>query len=103
MEGLMLKKEPSSFKIVGSRAQIKFWRPLEVGSLPFQILRLTDFQARDPNFVLALELRVCKLEGSSYDIRPSIYVLKGWYYETPKKVAVTVILGAKAFLPPRVE
>ena len=43
----------------------------------FKILRLTDFQALDPNFVLALELKVLKLEGSSYGIRPSIYVLKG--------------------------
>ena len=72
-------------KISALRASVKFWRPLEVGSLPFQILRLTDFQARDPNFVLALELRVLKLEGSSYDIRPSIYILKGWYDETPPK------------------
>ena len=44
--------------------------------------------------------KLLKLKGSSYDIRPSIYVLKGLYNETPKKVAITVILGAKAFLPP---
>ena len=58
----------------------------------------------DPNFVLALELKVLKLEGLSYAIRPSIYILKGWYDETPPKVAVTVIVGVMAFLPPpRVE
>ena len=48
---------------------------------------------------MALELPILKLKGSSYDIRLFIYVLKGWYDETPRKVAITVILEAKTFLP----
>ena len=48
---------------------------------------------------MAHEPRVFKLEGSSFGIMPSIYVLKGGYKEPHKKVAMTVILGVKAFLP----
>ena len=62
-------------------------------------LRFFKVQALDPKFVLALEPRVLKLEDSSFGIRLYIYVLKGGYKETPPKVAITVILGAKAFLP----
>ena len=53
----------------------------------------------DLKFVLALELRVLKQEGSSFEIRFSIYVLKGCYKETPQKLAITLSLVAKAFLP----
>ena len=41
-----------------------------------------DFQALDPKFVLTLEPKVWKLEGSSFGHKPSIYVLKGKYDET---------------------
>ena len=67
-------------KISALLALVLFGQPSEVGNLPLsnsKILKLTDFQALDPNFVLALELKVLKLEGSSYGIRPSIYVLRG--------------------------
>ena len=77
--------------------------PLEVGSLPFlesKIYRSVHFQPLDPNFVWALEPTILKLEGSSFGNGPSIYVLKGWYYEIPKNIAIAVILGAKAFLAP---
>ena len=36
-----------------------------------------DFQAQHLNFQIALEPRILKLEGSSFGIRPYIYVLKG--------------------------
>ena len=67
-----------------------------------KILRFVDFQALGPKIHVALEPKVLKLEGSSFGKRPSIYVLKGWYNETPIKVKVprTVILGVKA-PPPR--
>ena len=50
-------------------------------------LRFFKVQALDPKFVLALKPRVLKLEGSSYGIRPSIYVLKGKIF-TPAKTAL---------------
>ena len=53
----------------------------EVSISNSKILRLTDFQGLDPNFVLALEAKFLKIEG----FRPSIYVLNGWYDETPAK------------------
>ena len=59
----------------------------------FKNMRLFNFQAFDPKFVLALELRVLKLKGSSLEIR-----LKGFYKKNPKKVAITAVLGAKVFL-----
>ena len=70
------------------------WFNSEVRSLPFsnnKMLRFIDFKALDPNFVLAIELPIPKLEGSSYGMRPLIYVLKGWYDETPKRVAIRVM------------
>ena len=42
-----------------------------------KILKFTDFQALDPNFIFAQAIKVLKFEGSSYGIRRSIYVLKG--------------------------
>ena len=50
----------------------------------------------DPKFILALEPRVLKLGGSSFGIRPYIYILKECY-----KVAITMILRG-AFSPPPV-
>ena len=51
---------------------------------------------------MALELKVLKLEGSSYGIRPSIYVLKGWYDETaPKSSRNSHFKGEGVFAPPR--
>ena len=47
----------------------------------------------DPNFVLTLKPRVFKLEGSSFEIRPSIYVIKGCYKEIFLKVAITDFAG----------
>ena len=47
-------------------------------------LRVFNFQALDPKFVLALEPRVLELEGSSFGIRPYIYGLKECNKETPK-------------------
>ena len=76
--------------------------PPKSGASKSKILRSIDFQALDPNFCQALEPNILDLEGSSYGNRPSIYALKGCHDETPQKVVVTVILGAKAFLPPPV-
>ena len=61
-----------------------------------QILNFCDFQAQNPNFHLALELKMLKLEGSSYGKNPSIYALKGWNNETPKKVPIIVIFKEQA-------
>ena len=47
-------------------------------------MRFVDFQALDPKFQLALEPKVLKLEGPSFENMTSIYVLKGWYEETPQ-------------------
>ena len=47
-------------------------------------LRFIDFQALDTKFVLALEPKVLKLEGSSFGIRPFNYVLMGGYDKPPK-------------------
>ena len=66
----------------------------------FKKLSLFNFQALDPNFVLAPEPRVWELEGSSFGMRPYIYVIKGCYKGTLQKLAKSVILGVKAFLPP---
>ena len=39
------------------------------------------------------------LEDPSFGIRPAIYVLKECYDEPSPKVPISVIFGAKAFLP----
>ena len=54
--------------------KFKFVRPFKVQSVPIQKSEIFNFQALDPKFVLALEPRVLKLEGSSFGVRPSIYV-----------------------------
>ena len=64
-----------------------------------KILRFIEFQALDLIFVLALEPKVLKLEGSSFEIRPSIYVLMGCYDEPPKKLPITANMGVKPFIP----
>ena len=46
------------------------------------------------------EPRVLKREGSSFGIRPSMYVLWECFKETTQQRAITVILGAKALLSP---
>ena len=51
----------------------------------FKNLRFFNFRAQGLNFVLALEPRVFKLDGSSFGIRPYIYVLKECYKDTPQK------------------
>ena len=40
-----------------------------------------------------------EFSGSSFGNRHSIYVLKGWYNETPQKVPIAVIFKEQAFLP----
>ena len=52
---------------------------------------VSDFQIA--KFVFALESKVLRLGGSFLGIWPSIYVLKGWYIETPQKVSITVTFG----------
>ena len=58
---------------------VLFGRPSEVQSIPFlnsAILRFIIYRlALAPKFVLALEPTVLKLEGLSFRIRHSIYVL----------------------------
>ena len=44
--------------------------------LSIEILRFIDCQALAPKYILALELTILKLEGSSFGIRPSIYVIQ---------------------------
>ena len=51
-----------------------------------------------------INMRACKfyreytcLQGSSFGIRPSIYLLNVCYRETTPKVVITVILGAKSY------
>ena len=56
-----------------------FGRPYKVQSVRFlisKILRLVNFQAMNPKYVLALEPKVLQLEGSSFGNRLSISVLK---------------------------
>ena len=64
----------------------------------YKILRLVDFQALHPKFVLALEPKVFQLEGSSFGNRPSIHVQKGRYMKTTKSTHNSD-LGVEAFLP----
>ena len=61
--------------------------PLKSEVSHFKNLILINFQALDPKFVLALEHRVLKLEGSSFGNRPYICFLKGFYKETLVVVA----------------
>ena len=58
--------------------------PIKSKVFHFKNLRHFNFQALGPKFVLSLEPRVLKVEGSFFGIRPSIYVLRGCY-ETPQK------------------
>ena len=44
-----------------------------------QNLRLVGFPALDQKFVLALEPKIVRLEGSSFGNTPYIFVLMGWY------------------------
>ena len=46
---------------------------------------LKESLALDPKYVLALELRVLKLEGSSFGIRLSTYALKDAIKTPPQK------------------
>ena len=69
----------------------------------FQILRFFDFQALASEFVFAQEPTVLRLEGSSFGIRDSIYILIGCYDRPPRKVPRRVILGEKVFLRPCAE
>ena len=74
--------------------------PPKSGATDFQIAKSWNWSI----FKLWIQIYVPKIseleECSIYGNRPSIYVQKGWYDETSKKVAITIILGAKAFLPP---
>ena len=68
-------------------------------------VRSRPFSGRVSRFAefLALESKELKLGGSSFGIRPSIYVLKGCCDESPLKRPITVILEAKLFFPPSKE
>ena len=46
-----------------------------------------------------MEPKVLKLKGSSFGIRPSIYVLKGCHYEPTPKVPISVIWKEGIFAP----
>ena len=52
----------------------KFMLPSEV---------LDRIHAQHPNFVFALDPQVLKQGDLFFEILPSIYVLMGWYDETP--------------------
>ena len=60
-----------------------------------QNLEIYRFSSSSPKFFFGS--RALKLEGSSFGIRPSIYVLKGCCDESLPKVPICVILGEKAF------
>ena len=44
-------------------------------------MRLADFQALGPKYVLDLEQKDLKPDGSFFENRLSIYILKSWYDE----------------------
>ena len=66
----------------------------------WQNFEIDQILVKNPKFVLALELKVLRLWGSFLGIWPSIYVLKGWYIETPQKVSITVTFGEQVVSPP---
>ena len=63
-------------------------------------MRFYDCQALGYKFVLALDPRDLKLEGSSIGIRPSIHVLRGCYKDTPRGSQNSHFGGANIFAPP---
>ena len=67
-----------------------------------KILRFIDFHAMASKFVLDLEPTVFKLDGSSFGIRPLIYILKDAIINPSKKVPVILILCSIAILKLRV-
>ena len=75
-------------KLVLYLPQFKSYGPLKSDMSHLKNLILFNFQDLDSKFVLALKPRVLKLEGSSFGIRPIIYVLKGCFKDPPPMVFI---------------
>ena len=74
-------------QIISLCALVKFWGPSEVWKVQF-VKNSESIKLKLYTLILAVES--WGQGGSFFELRDFIYVLKGWYNETHKKVPLTL-------------